>query len=167
MSLETEVLRLNVVHRRPAKQPRLAPTCDFSLSLWLFHLTVTLPRTLASKICGTHREHTVAPIYCALRRFSNLFPLSLSAGISVLFVPRYVIQRSFGSVFRYPPTLRVHSSFLVTKLEFFFARVPDFWNRTILSPENCVSSSFQSLVIFDRSRAALLLILSVHFFFFF
>lgn len=37
MSLETEVHRLNVVHRRPAKQPRLAPT------LWPFPLPPAFP----------------------------------------------------------------------------------------------------------------------------
>lgn len=107
----------------------------------------------------------MAPIYCALRHFSNLFPFSLQ---EFLFVPRYVIQRSSDRFFG----LSAHSRTLFvprdrTRILLSFKFCSGFLTRNILLSGNCVLSSFQSFAAFDSSYISLFILILVLIDFFF
>ena len=143
---------------RPNNLVSLRP-CDLSLSLRLFHLTVTLPRTLAFKICGTSGTHGGPN----LLRITPLFQLVSSLRGNFRSFRSSIRYPTFrGSVFRYPPILPAHSSIpsrdRTRILRFILSQI----SNHLIVGKLCIVSSFRSLVvIFDRSRALLLVSISV------
>lgn len=141
--------RLNVVHRRPTKQPRLAPTCDLSLSLWLFHrnfaanLSVQDLWYIGNTRWPQFTAHYAAFPTCFLSPREFPFFSFLDTLSNVLWIGFSPSAHSSRTLFVPRDRTRILRSIL----------------SQISNTEHCVSSSFQSLVIFDRSRATFLLIL--------